>query len=122
LCHSGLPSGVEVYEVAGPLFFAVANRLDDLLDQYFQPPKVLILRLGRVPLIDASGATALTQFLKRAGRLGIRVIIEGLAEQPRRTLAAMHALAHPSIVGDVNGFATARARARELIATTAPAS
>lgn len=73
---------------------------------------MLILRLGRVPLIDASGATALTQFLKRAGRLGIRVIIEGLAEQPRRTLAAMHALAHPSIVGDVNGFATARPGAR----------
>lgn len=117
--RSGLPAGVEVYEVAGPLFFAVANRLDDLLDQYFQPPKVLILRLGRVPLIDASGATALTQFLDRAGRLGIRVIVEGLADQPRRTLAAMHALAHPSLAADVVGFEQARARARELVAPSA---
>lgn len=113
--RSALPPGVEVYEVAGPLFFAVANRLDDLLDQYFQPPQVLILRLGRVPLIDASGATALAQFLDRAGRLGIRVIVEGLAEQPRQTLAAMHALAHPTVVGDVDGFAVARARAHELV-------
>lgn len=119
--RSGLPAGVEVYEVAGPLFFAVANRLDDLLDQYFQPPKVLILRLGRVPLIDASGATALTQFLDRAGRLGIRVIVEGLADQPRRTLAAMHALDHPSLAAEVVGFEPARARARELVAPTASA-
>jgi SulP family sulfate permease len=120
--RSGLPSGVEVYEVAGPLFFAVANRLDDLLDQYFQPPKVLILRLGRVPLIDASGATALTQFLERAGRLGIRVIIEGLAEQPRRTLAAMHALAHPTLAADVGSFAEARARALDLVSADAGAA
>ena len=117
--RSALPPGVEVYEVAGPLFFAVANRLDDLLDQYFQPPQVLILRLGRVPLIDASGATALAQFLDRASRLGIRVIVEGLAEQPRRTLAAMHALAHPTIVGDVDGLAAASARARELVVAAA---
>lgn len=117
--RSALPPGVEVYEVAGPLFFAVANRLDDLLDQSFQPPQVLILRLGRVPLIDASGATALAQFLDRASRLGIRVIVEGLAEQPRRTLAAMHALAHPTIVGDVDGLAAASARARELVVAAA---
>ncbi len=110
----GLPKDVEVYEVAGPLFFAVANRLDDLLDQYFQPPKVLILRLGRVPLIDASGATALMQFLERAGRLGICVILEGLTDQPRRTLEAMHALRHPSIVGEAGDFATARRLASEI--------
>lgn len=113
--RAGLPPGVEVYEVAGPLFFAVANRLDDLLDQYFQPPRVLILRLGRVPLIDASGATALTQFLDRAGRLGIGVILEGLQDLPRRTLAAMQALDHPALLADVGDFAAARTKALAVV-------
>jgi len=116
--RAGLPDDVEVYEVAGPLFFAVANRLDDLLDQYFKPPRVLILRLGRVPLIDASGATALTQFFDRAQRLGIRVIIEGLPEMPRRTLTAMHALRHAALAADVNDLSAAVEASRSLAATS----
>lgn len=113
-----LPPGVEVYEVAGPLFFAVANRLDDLLDQYFQPPKVLILRLGQVPLIDASGVTALMQCFDRARRLGIRVVIEGLQPLPRRTLAAMHALEHPALLAETEGFAEALDQARVWVERT----
>jgi SulP family sulfate permease len=114
----GLAPGVEVYEVAGPLFFAVANRLDDLLDQYFQPPKVLILRLGQVPLIDASGVTALMQCFDRARRLGIRVVIEGLQPLPRRTLAAMHALEHPALLAETESFAEALDQARVWVERT----
>lgn len=115
--RAGLPDGVEVYEVAGPLFFAVANRLDDLLDQYFKPPRVLILRLGRVPLIDASGATALMQFFDRARRLGIGVVIEGLLDAPRSTLTAMHSMGHPALAADVPDLAAATDAARRLTAT-----
>src|SRR5690606_7505941 len=49
-----LPEGVAAFRVAGPLFFAVANRLDTVLDQFPRPPRVFILRLRQVPLIDAS--------------------------------------------------------------------
>jgi SulP family sulfate permease len=84
-----LPPGVEAFQISGPLFFAVANRLDDVLNQFFKPPRVFILRLGQVPLIDSSGVTALVQMLQRCRRTGIRVIISGLQEQPRAILADM---------------------------------
>jgi SulP family sulfate permease len=85
-----LPPGVEAFQISGPLFFAVANRLDEVLDQFPQPPAVFILRLRLVPLIDASGVTALKQFLSRCERRGTQVILSGLREQPRRVLAQMH--------------------------------
>jgi len=84
-----LAEGVEAYQVSGPLFFAVANRLDDVLNQFPSPPRVFILRLRLVPLIDASGVTALRQLLKRCERSHTRVILSGLREQPSAILAQM---------------------------------
>lgn len=87
--RSALPPDVEVYQVSGPLFFAVANRLDEVLNQFPRAPRVFILRLRLVPLIDASGATALRQLVKRCRQDGIRVIFSGLREQPREVLRQM---------------------------------
>jgi len=84
-----LPEGVEVYQVSGPLFFAVANRLDDVLNQFPKAPRVFILRMRLVPLIDASGVTALRQLLTRCACSGTRVILSGLREQPRSILLQM---------------------------------
>ncbi len=84
-----LPPGVEAFQFSGPLFFAVANRLDDVLSQFPTPPRIFILRMRLVPLIDTSGVTALKQMLKRCQRLGIQVIFSGLREQPREILQAM---------------------------------
>jgi SulP family sulfate permease len=84
-----LPDGVEVYQVSGPLFFAVANRLDDVLNQFPKPPRVFILRMRLVPLIDSSGVTALRQLLARCARGGTRLILSGLREQPRSILLQM---------------------------------
>jgi SulP family sulfate permease len=85
-----LPPGVEAFQISGPLFFAVANRLDDVLDVYAKPPRVFIVRMRFVPLIDASGVAALSGMLARCRRQGTKVILSGLREQPRRILAQMH--------------------------------
>lgn len=87
--RANLPPGVEVFQVSGPLFFAVANRLDEVLDQYPRAPRVFILRLRQVPLIDASGAMALRQLVRRCTRAGTSVILSGLQPQPREILAQM---------------------------------
>ena len=84
-----LPPGVEAFQISGPLFFAVANRLDDVLNQFPKPPRTFILRLRLVPLIDASGVTALTQMIERCRRQGVDVILSGVREQPARILAQM---------------------------------
>jgi SulP family sulfate permease len=87
--RSALPRDVEVFQVSGPLFFAVANRLDEVLNQFLTPPRVFILRLSRVPLIDTSGVTALRQLVRRCTHLGTRVILSGLQRQPLAILAQM---------------------------------
>ena len=84
-----LPKDVEVYQISGPLFFGAANRLDDLLDQFFKPPKVFILRMRLVPFIDASGVHALKTLAERCHRRGIVLVVSGLQSQPRRVIEKM---------------------------------
>lgn len=85
-----LPKGVEVFQINGPLFFGAANRLDNLLDQFLSPPRVFILRMRLVPIIDASGVHALKTLAERCHRRGIVLIISGLQAQPKRVVAGMH--------------------------------
>jgi SulP family sulfate permease len=84
-----LPADVEAFQISGPLFFGAANRLDDLLDQFRDPPKVFILRMRLVPMIDASGVHALKSLRERCRRRGIVLVVSGLQPQPRRVLAQM---------------------------------
>ena len=57
-----IPDGVEVYEINGPFFFGVADRLKNVIDVVQNPPKVFILRMRHVPMIDATGLHALEEF------------------------------------------------------------
>jgi SulP family sulfate permease len=84
-----LPTGVEAFQISGPLFFGAANRLDDLLDQFFEPPRVFILRMRLVPIIDASGVHALKALVERCHRRGILLVISGLQSQPRHVIEKM---------------------------------
>jgi SulP family sulfate permease len=87
--REALPPGVEVFQISGPLFFAAANRLDEVLDQFFKPPRVFILRTRLVPFIDASGVHALAKLAERCRRQGTVLILSGLQSQPREVLARM---------------------------------
>ncbi|TYT23619.1 STAS domain-containing protein [Luteimonas viscosa] len=108
-----LPDGVEAYRIGGPLFFGAANRLDNLLDQFFEPPKVLILRMRLVPVIDASGVHALRALAGRCHRKGIALIISGLQDQPNRVVAKMRLEQAP---GELH-FASDFSRAVKLAAS-----
>lgn len=110
-----LPRDVAAFRISGPLFFAVANRLDKVLDQYPDRPRVFILRLRLVPLIDASGAQALADFLDRCHRQGIAVILSGLQAQPTRVLISMGLNRHPAILAETPDFLHAVERSREAV-------
>lgn len=77
-----IPPGVEVYEVDGPLFFGVTDRLLQTLAQLERPPRVLILRLRRAPHIDASGLFALEELAARCQRRGTTLLLGGVHAQP----------------------------------------
>jgi sulfate permease, SulP family len=111
-----LPPEVEAFRIAGPLFFAVANRLDRVLDQFLRKPRVFILRLRQVPLIDASGVAALQDLFDRCQRQGIAVILSGLQAQPREVMEAMHLTTHPALLGVAPDFESALQLARAQLA------
>jgi SulP family sulfate permease len=102
-----LPPGVEAYRVYGPLFFAVANRIDDVLRAFGKPPRVFILRLRQMPLVDGSGATAIGNLVARCRREGITLIFTGLQPQPARVLADMGIVPDGSTLRFADDFAQA---------------
>lgn len=73
--RNALPGDVEVFRIDGPFFFGVAAGLMDAYRGMGATPRVLILRLERVPVLDASGAAAIVELVRRAAQAGTRVIV-----------------------------------------------
>jgi SulP family sulfate permease len=106
-----LPPGVEVFQLSGPFFFAAAMEFEDLLSRSGGFPKVLILRMANVPMIDASGANALKRFVRVARGKGTAIILAELSAEPAATLANMD-VALPSAVTFESALALAAPMAR----------
>ncbi len=85
-----VPPEVEVYEINGPFFFGVADRLKNLLNELERPPKIFILRMRRVPTIDASGMHALEEFYLECTRQGSILLLSGVKRGPLRSLRKYH--------------------------------
>ena len=79
-----VPQEVRGYEVSGPLFFGVADRIPDIQLKGFT--KVLILRMRGVPAVDASAVNALEALLKKCNGSGVSLILSHVNEQPMKTL------------------------------------
>jgi SulP family sulfate permease len=77
-----IPRGVEVYEINGPFFFGVADRLQAVLRGLERPPKVFILRMRKVTSVDASGLHALDEFHDNCRRQHTRLLLSGVHAQP----------------------------------------
>ncbi|WP_268746842.1 SulP family inorganic anion transporter [Sphingobium sp. C100] len=77
-----LPESVEVFRIEGPIFFGVADELLDTLRRIGPAPRAIILRMRRVPLLDASGATSLERIISQAEAAGTQVIFSGVKGQP----------------------------------------
>jgi len=70
-----LPAGTIVYTLDGPIFFGVAERMEDTLNIIHHPPEVLVLRMGKVPFIDATGLQAISDLLDTCQRYKTRLIL-----------------------------------------------
>jgi SulP family sulfate permease len=77
-----IPDGVEVFEINGPFFFGVADRLADINANLERPPAVFILRMRYVPHIDATAMHALEEFLAKCQRRGTVLLLGGVHAQP----------------------------------------
>jgi SulP family sulfate permease len=81
-----VPSGVRVYEIAGPLFFGAAKTAMEMLHSVGEQDHTIILAMQHVPTIDATGLVALESVLDRLHRSNVKVIFAGLTEEVNEIL------------------------------------
>jgi SulP family sulfate permease len=75
---------VSVYEIAGPLFFGAAQRAMGAIEIAGVGARVVILALGTVSVIDATGLVALESAIEQLRISKKLVIIAGPLPEPRR--------------------------------------
>lgn len=110
-----LPAGVEVFRITGPFFFGVAGELLETLRRMGQSPKVIILRMRLVPLLDASGVQALQEFAKQARLSGATVVLSGVPAQPKSMLTRVQTTRDAGPFRFADNFAEAQALAVRLV-------
>jgi SulP family sulfate permease len=93
-----IPKDIQVLELHGPFFFGVASRLSEILDRIGNPPRLFILQMNRVPLIDVTGISAIKDLLKRCARDNTKVVLCELQPAVQATLQQMGLLNEPLIV------------------------
>lgn len=115
-----IPKGVEIFEVSGPFFFGVANKFEEAEQQVTRKPKILIIRLRRVPFIDSTGLNNLRNFIRRSQKSGIKVVLSGPVKSVYDSLekaGIFRMVGEENVCADVN---IAIERARLLLNTEIP--
>ena len=70
-----IPKNVEVFEISGPLFFGAAYKFKDAMRFIEKSPKVLIIRMRKVPIIDATGIKTIKEVNKDLNQRGTKLIL-----------------------------------------------
>lgn len=79
--------GVSVYEIDGPFFFGIATKFDELMRQSMaEKPVVRIIRMRKVPFIDATGVHNLEMLIQSSKKDGIHVVLSGVNPEVRKVL------------------------------------
>ncbi|CRK81065.1 SulP family inorganic anion transporter [Neobacillus massiliamazoniensis] len=77
---------ISIFNVDGPLFFGAAQTFEKtIMSTINYRPKILLLRMSKVPLIDTTGEAILASIVNNFSKSGI-VMISGLNEQPESVL------------------------------------
>lgn len=79
-----VPAHIRVYEISGPLFFAVADKIMRIT--LTPEDKCLILRMRSVNAIDATAMQSLEELYLSCQEKGITLILSHLREQPMRVM------------------------------------
>jgi SulP family sulfate permease len=113
-----LPAGVSVYEIAGPLFFGAAERAMGAIETAGVGARVVVLALGTVPTIDASGLVALESAIERLRINKKLVVIAGPLPEPRSVFEKANLEVEHEHVFSAETLEEGIALARDLILLT----
>lgn len=110
-----IPKDTELYEINGPFFFGIADIFKNIVDTSAITPKVFILRMRHVPVIDASGLHALETFYYKCKKQNTVLILSGVQRQPKNAITK---IGIDKLIGSENIFThidLALIRAREIV-------
>jgi len=109
-----LPPGVAVYSIEGPFFFGSVDSLERALSWSRTSPRAVVIRLDRVPFVDATGLKRLESTLSHLGRQGVRVLLSGANLRVLRKLVRAGMVARdgddPDYYRDLSGALAALAQ------------
>lgn len=111
-----IPKGVQVFEITGPMFFAAAYKFKEAMRILETPPKVLILRMRLVPMIDATGIKTLKDVLQQTKQTKTKLILSGVTEG--QVLSELHKSRLLFAIGKANvlpTFTLAMTRAQQYL-------
>ncbi len=112
-----LPTDVEVFEITGPLFFGAAYKFKDAMKYIKQHPKVLIIRMRHVPIIDATGIQTLKEVIHEFEKHHTKIILSELnSEQITKELQDSRLLFAVGKANVTDTFDKALARAKLILA------
>jgi len=70
-----VPEGTLVYAIDGPFFFGAVENFERALVTTRMNPKTLVIRLNRVPFMDATALITLEDVVHDLGKRGVRVLL-----------------------------------------------
>jgi len=78
---------ISIYTIDGPLFFGVAQMFEQsIMATINHTPRVLILRMSKVPYIDQTGEANLTSLVEHFRSKGGIIFVSGIQQQPKEML------------------------------------
>ncbi|RDK07381.1 SulP family inorganic anion transporter [Cupriavidus lacunae] len=109
-----MPPDVLVYAIDGPFFFGAVEACERALVQTHTEPRVLLIRLGRVPFMDMTGLQTLEAVVVTLQKRGVAVVLAEANERVREKLARAGVLAALGEGNYVDSLAQAVRRCGEL--------
>lgn len=110
-----LPEGIQVFEISGPLFFGAAYKFKDALAMIGKSPRFLIIRMGNVPIVDATGIQAIREVFHENKKRGTKLILSEVNnDQVRNELRKSRLLFAIGKANVTGSFEAALERCRQL--------
>lgn len=75
VCPVAVPPGVRIYSIDGPMFFGAAATFERTLAGLHDDARILVLRLGQVPMADATAMQALADLTRHFQQRGVKVVL-----------------------------------------------
>ena len=107
-------NGVLIYSIEGPFFFGAAEKLERSLEHIHRATTTLILRMGNVPFVDATGIFAIEEIITDFRRHGATVLLVEVRPNVRYKLERGGVIAHVGADNVIDTLAQAMLRAKEL--------